>query len=144
MVTACFAAWSMVWCKRVAHGWAAFSQRPFHTFSVLLTISSGSSGRGLIPGLMPGLISSLTSLGKIPLLQVRVKEAGKHFLHHHRPELEFSAWTSLFLGSFCAHILCLCLGKQQSWNSFSYQSGCREDGGEGEEAHRASLPGYID
>lgn len=89
--------------------------RDLSILCVLLTISSGSSGRGL----MPGLISSLTSVGKNPTVEVHMKEAGKHFLHHHRPELEFSAWTSLFLDSFCAAILYLCLEKQQSWSSFS-------------------------
>lgn len=115
MVTACFAAWSTVWCKRVAHGWPAFPRDLSILCSVLLTIFSGSSGRGL----MPGLISSLTSFGKSPTVEVHVKEVGKHFLHHQGPELEFSARTSLFLDSFCAHILCLCLEKQQSWSSFS-------------------------
>lgn len=85
--------------------------RDFSIFcSVLLTIFPGSSVRGL----MPELIFSLTSVGQSPTVEVRVKEAGKHFLYHHRPELEFSAWTSLFLDSFCARNLYLCLEKQQS------------------------------
>lgn len=76
---------------------------------------------------MPGLISSLTWAGKNPAVEVHVKDAGKHFMHHHRPELEFSAWTSLFLDSFYAGILYLCLEKQQIWSSLPpewVQGGC--------------------
>lgn len=63
---------------------------------------------------MPGLISPLTSVGKNPTVEVRVKDAGKYLMHHHRPELESSAWASLFLDSFCAAILYLSLEKLQS------------------------------
>lgn len=76
---------------------------------------------------MPGLISPLTSAGKNPSVEVHVKDAGKHFMQHHRPELEFSAWTSSFLDSFCADILYLCLEKQQSSGSLPpewVQGGC--------------------
>lgn len=63
---------------------------------------------------MPELISPLTSDGKNPTVEVHVKDAGKYFMHQHRPELESSAWTSLFLDFFCAGILNLSLEKLQS------------------------------
>lgn len=81
-------------------------------YSVLVTIFSGIHGS--VRGLVSGFISPLTSVGKNPTVEVHVKDAENHFMYHHRPELEFSAWTSLFLDSFCVGISCLCLEKQQS------------------------------
>lgn len=61
-------------------------------------------------GLVPGVISPPTSVGKNPTVEVHMKDAENHFMYHHRPELEFSAWTSLFLDSFCRYLVFV-LGK---------------------------------